>query len=711
MSERYEIRGKVGRGGMSAVYRGYDTVMKREVAIKRLLPVEETNLNEETIGLLEKEAAALSRFQHPNIVTIFALEEDAEGGYVVMEMIEGQDLHSVMETGALPWEDFLDIVPQCLEPLMVASELGLLHRDIKPGNIMLTMTAADRFLVKILDFGLAKFSMQPSLQTLDQQGSFLGSIDYIAPEQLELKPLDQRTDLYSLGCVLYYALTQKAPFSGDNPARTSMNHLRHRCRHISELRDDITEPVAEWLMRMISREVEDRPKNAEDALEQFHLAVKGVSSVADGEAVGAVPVARIVEPEVAAGSSPIIAPAGDVLPPGEEEDDVPFAQVAEMPKKPLIATRSVEPSAPTILTTTQKPVGEKARPSVSVPPPRAPIKKVKASDPSLNKWGMVLVMGLGLFVIGLFIWGGKRRDPVIEKTTQPSRQPIVEAIPKAKSQRAAFSVLPLPTKLIWRKSGSAPMILPVTDGLVSRFAAGHHSLSRDYRSPAKVGGQVAAWGDLVTEKLSRSMVRDGQDQEGTHLPVFALLDLKEIRQLHGVQPGLVLDKSSSLTAQKNGLGTVEAMTVIVVAKFVAGSEKLVRITSAEKSEKFMFLSLNKDGQLQANIRSGASNSRVFRKWGSARAGVVSFVWSAKSKKLSLQAIGADGGIVEAVSTDVEVPKMPMTKVAIGSRDFQGEGERGPGHVLFELILYNRALGAKELELVVGQLKGHYFPSS
>ena len=100
------------------------------------------------------------------------------------------------EEGALSWEDFKDVAPQCLEPLIAASELNLLHRDLKPGNIMLTTMPSERFLVKILDFGLAKFSQQASLQTLDQKGSFLGSIDYIAPEQLELKPLDQRTDLY-----------------------------------------------------------------------------------------------------------------------------------------------------------------------------------------------------------------------------------------------------------------------------------------------------------------------------------------------------------------------------------------------------------------------------------------------------------------------------------------------------------------------------------
>lgn len=264
---------------MSAVYRAYDTVMGRDVALKRLLPVDETSLNESSLESLEREAAALARFQHPNVVTIFAFEEDAEGPFVIMELVEGKDLHSLMKTGALSWENFSHVASQCLEPLVAAGELNLLHRDIKPGNIMLVETPSGRSLVKLLDFGLAKFSQKPSPQTLDQQGSFLGSIDFIAPEQLELLPLDQRTDLYSLGCVFYYMLTLKSPFTGENPGVTAMNHIRHRCQPIGELRPDIPPLVADWLMRLIAREPSDRPKNAREALKEFYQARKGLPYV------------------------------------------------------------------------------------------------------------------------------------------------------------------------------------------------------------------------------------------------------------------------------------------------------------------------------------------------------------------------------------------------------------------------------------------------
>jgi len=168
MSERYEIREKIGQGGRGFVYRAVDTRLKREVAVKRI-PVEPgaTPAQIEKIGeTLMKEATAMSVLNHPNIVSIYDVVQDSEGGFVVMELLNGETLHDVVKRNVLTLEDFHSVAQQSLAALTAAGASNMLHRDLKPGNIMLVWLPTKKFQVKILDFGLAKISAQPSLQTV-----------------------------------------------------------------------------------------------------------------------------------------------------------------------------------------------------------------------------------------------------------------------------------------------------------------------------------------------------------------------------------------------------------------------------------------------------------------------------------------------------------------------------------------------------------------
>jgi len=274
MSERYQIHERIGQGGRGSVYRAVDTQLKRDVAVKRIAVPDGASPEEiARIGdKLMREATAMSALNHPNIVTIFDVRRDEEGGFVVMELINGDTLHDVVKRNPLTLEDFREVAQQSLEALIAASEANMLHRDIKPGNIMLMWLPSHKFQVKILDFGLAKISQQPSLQTVDHGKSIVGSIHFMAPEQFELRELTAATDLYALGAVFYFCLTGKYPFDGDSMAKVMTAHLAGTYEPLDKLRPDLPSDLSQWVMWLMNRDMESRPQSAREALDLLPLA-------------------------------------------------------------------------------------------------------------------------------------------------------------------------------------------------------------------------------------------------------------------------------------------------------------------------------------------------------------------------------------------------------------------------------------------------------
>ncbi len=269
-AERYEIRGKIGQGGVGAVFRAYDTQLRREVAIKRVLTEGEGLESEEaaTKSLL-KEATALSSVQHPHICTVYDAGIDTEGPYVVMELINGKTLDEMVERGTLTFDDFREVAIQSQEAMIAAQDLDLIHRDLKPSNVMVCWLPSGRFQVKLVDFGLAKFSAKPSLQTIDHGDAVFGSIFFMAPEQFERTPLDRRTDMYSLGAMYYYSLAGTYPFNGETAPQVMASHLQGSVQPLAEVRPDLPTWVCDWVMWHIARNVDDRPNSAREALERF----------------------------------------------------------------------------------------------------------------------------------------------------------------------------------------------------------------------------------------------------------------------------------------------------------------------------------------------------------------------------------------------------------------------------------------------------------
>ncbi len=274
---RYEIGELLAVGGLGEVYRAWDRHLRRRVALKRILTVGPgAAFAQEAAG---KEAMHLAALQHPNIVTVHDFGRDAQGPYVVMELVEGETLESVASRAAFPLTDFLRLARESLDALSAAHAIGMLHRDLKPGNLMLKWGGAtSTFQVKLLDFGLSKISEKPQTQTRLIDNSVFGSIHFMAPEQFEGKPFDQRTDLYALGCLFYYALTRQNPFRGDTVAEVMNAHLQHHFTSLAVLRPDLPPTLAGWVEKLFALKPDDRFQTAADALQQLEQAATSATA-------------------------------------------------------------------------------------------------------------------------------------------------------------------------------------------------------------------------------------------------------------------------------------------------------------------------------------------------------------------------------------------------------------------------------------------------
>lgn len=265
MAARYKILEELGAGGAGAVYKAYDTQLDRYVAIKRLMTKEESEIQDAQTGGLRKEAASLATLQHPNIVAVFDLGSDDEGFFMVMEMVDGETLSEWVRTTPMNLADFQELANQSLEAVMTAHSQNILHRDLKPENIKIKRLPGGRVQVKVLDFGLARMSYGAKKMTEDQKGNIIGSIYYMAPEQFLRKPVDVRTDLYSLGCVFYQALSGRRPYDGETVKAVMDAHIKHLVYPLKSIAPSVPQPVADWIMWLINAEPDHRPANFDAA--------------------------------------------------------------------------------------------------------------------------------------------------------------------------------------------------------------------------------------------------------------------------------------------------------------------------------------------------------------------------------------------------------------------------------------------------------------
>jgi serine/threonine protein kinase/tetratricopeptide (TPR) repeat protein len=264
----YEILAPLGAGGMGEVYRAKDLRLGREVALK-VLPAE-MSASPDRLARFEREARAVAGLNHPNIVTLFSVEDDGDIRFLTMELVDGQSLDQVLKPGGLPIPRVIELGIGLADALAAAHEKGVVHRDLKPANVVLTKDGR----VKVLDFGLAKLAAPDShseltqaatlAATLSSAGLVVGTVPYMAPEQVRGESVDARTDLFALGVVLYELASGKRPFAGSTHADISSAILRDSPESLASMRHDVPADLERIVVRCLEKNPRERMQTSLD---------------------------------------------------------------------------------------------------------------------------------------------------------------------------------------------------------------------------------------------------------------------------------------------------------------------------------------------------------------------------------------------------------------------------------------------------------------
>lgn len=265
LAGRYELIEKIGDGGMAVVYKAKDRLLNRYVAVKILRP--EFTRDAQFIESFRKESQAAAGLQHPNIVNVYDVGKEGNIYFIVMELIDGRPLSDIIEeNGPLDYRNVIEIGKQVAAALSLAHKNHIIHRDVKPHNIMITKDG----VAKLADFGIAKAISSSTIVNKDEGGQVMGSVHYFSPEQARGKYVDEKSDVYSLGIVLYEMLTGEVPFDGDNPVEIALMHINEDIRPPSQIIDNVPPALEKIILKATDKYQTNRYENAEVMFEDLN---------------------------------------------------------------------------------------------------------------------------------------------------------------------------------------------------------------------------------------------------------------------------------------------------------------------------------------------------------------------------------------------------------------------------------------------------------
>lgn len=720
MADRYKIYEKLGAGGVGAVFRAYDSQLKRWVAVKRLLSANEANEDQTIAAELRREADTLASLRNPNVVTIFDVASDTEGLFMVMELLQGEDLADVVARGPLPYDDFKELASQTLEGLLSAHQHHILHRDIKPENIKVERLPGGRMQAKIIDFGLARAGLRARKQTEDQDGAVMGSIFYMAPEQLTRQPVDERTDLYSLGCVFYEALSGKKAFDGETMAQVIDKHIHHDLVPLHVIAPHVPQWLDAWCMRLMAQKPEERPPSAQQAIEEFRAWEKMPQMVPYMPYMGMYP--GYAQPMIYPGTGAVAVPGSGAVPLGtgyfpaaDSPPVVAYAQpvVEAQPVKELAAITTPQSPAPV-------PPQRRTGATPSSPLNRAGAAQMTAAKPMssrLNKKRLALMVAGALILIVIGYWvlsgsfsgraAGSKSSGVISAILDPAPAPVSFQLPQDRIYP------PADRNLVLFFAGN-------TGSLTSRKGQDGKPASANNNEP------VTVWHDL-SERGNDNLFRIAGNNLA-HAP--RLIDwplaksgagpkagrkVLDFRVRDGMPSALELaEPKEQVRAFPFGGDAVlgeAGISILAVTQADAARLPTCIITLSNDQNTHVLVRVDDKKNLVAEFQQGASGTKIVTRDVNASTPCVwSVVWK-PGGSIEFRAKDADGRTF-AGKAAADAPKSALIRGKIGQMlTPDGKSSAPPAEqfngYLAELLVYASALTLDQVQLAESRLREYY----